>query len=535
MAESITYGSYTFPSPAPLVGQGVSPVYIAGKIDHFEDSVNLVGMLTGENLSGLHLQKMQMISGLLSEFETLTISNSEVANKTFPACKPESISFDNSNLTTFLPYSIDFISYSSGTFSEYFGITDPQDKWDFNEEEGKITTVVHNVSAQGIKVDSKSPFINARNFVTGRATGCLDLSVFQTGGGNSFLISRNEEIDKSSNRYAINETYQYSTSEDPITDSGIFTSDTQISYDKEGGLNVRVNGSVQGSMDANKGGTGLLDTGVFTPRQAEDIAVNAVASSLSNYESGIYTFIGRGPSTYSYDIDTGSNKINFRYEFRDPSNLDQDGNVLHKRTASVSASKDQSHVTVKVQGEFKYNGPFDILDTGDPATGERFKEVDAKYSGVASNSGFLNLAIEALTDFRLDATGYHISGNYLNSTPKSESVNKQPADSLISYAFDYDNKIDLSSGTLSGLTVDITDKRPIVLSGIVPTIAGFANQRIVNRTAGEYSVSANCEASTGDLQTLKDVVSGHMTGIYVISESSSVNDDTISYNTSRYY
>ena len=73
MSETITYGSYTFPEPTPFVGQGVDPVFIAGKADHFKDSIELVGNLTGENLSGLHLQKMKMISGLLSTFETLTI------------------------------------------------------------------------------------------------------------------------------------------------------------------------------------------------------------------------------------------------------------------------------------------------------------------------------------------------------------------------------------------------------------------------------------------------------------------------------
>jgi len=534
MAESITYGSYTFPDPTPLVGQGVSPVYVGGKVDHFMDSVDLVGNLTGENLSGLHLQKMTMISGLLSEFQTLTITNDD-ENKTFPNSKPESITFNDSNLTTFLPYSVGFVSYSSGSFSQFYGIESPQDKWVFTEENGKVTSVTHSVSAKGLKVGSSPPFINARHFVTGRATGCIDLSLFQTGGGKSFLLSRDEEINKSSNSYSITENYKYSTSENPVTDSGIFTNTTQISYEKEAGLNVRVNASIQGSFTGNVNQVGLVHTGLFTANQAQEIAVNAVASSLSDYESGAYTFINRSPKTASYNIDTGANKIDFSYEFRDPSNLDQEGNILHNKISTVSASKDESIVQIKVQGGFLYNGPFDVFNTGDPATGERFKELDAAYSGVANRSGFLNLAIEALIDFREDASGYHISGNYVNETPTAESVNKSPPDSTITYAFDYDNKIDLSSGTLSGLKVSVVDKRPIIQSGIIPTIAGFAKQRITDRTAGEYSVSARCEASTGDLQTLKDVISGHMTGIYRFSESSSVNDDTISYNAANYY
>ena len=535
-ASSITYGSYTFPSPLPFVGQDIAPVYVGGKTDHFKDTINLVGNLTGENLSGLHLQKMQMISGLMSEFQLLTIGHSPIissVDKLFPSALPESISFDNSDLTTVLPYSVSFSAYSSGTFSEFFGIKDPTDTWSFNEKDGKITEVNHSVSAEGVKVDSTSPLVNARHFVTGRATGCLDLSLFQTG-GNAFLMSRTEDINKSKNSYSINEVYQYSTTERQVTDSGIFTANTQISFDKEGGLSLSVDASVQGSMDGGETGH-LVHTGLFTTGQATEIAINAVASSLSSYESGSYTFVGRGPNTVSYKIDTGTNKIDFSYGFSDPENLDQVGNVLHTKRATVSASKDDSIIKVKVDGEFEYNSPFEILPTGDPATGERFKEVNAQFSGVLENSGFLNLAIEALQDFTGDATGYHISGDYLNSVPLSRSINKIPEESKITYSVGFNNKIDLSSGSLSGLTVSITDTRPIELSGIVESLGGFAKQKIRERSAGEYTVSATCEAETGDMQTLIKVVSGHMTGIYVFSESSSVNDESISYNTSRYY
>ena len=97
--HTIIYGDYVFPSPIPFVGQSIEPVYVGGKTDHFKDKINLVGNLTGENLSGLHLQKMQMISGLMSEFQTLIILN-DIADKQFPSAMPESISFDNSDLTT---------------------------------------------------------------------------------------------------------------------------------------------------------------------------------------------------------------------------------------------------------------------------------------------------------------------------------------------------------------------------------------------------------------------------------------------------
>ena len=540
MAETITYGSYTFPYPTPLVGYGVEPIYIQGAVDHTKNTIEIVGNLTGANLSGLHLQKMQMISGMLSEFQTLNITNDDLTLKAFSTAKPISISFDSSDLTTIMPYSVSFESYSEESFSEFFGIEDPQDKWTFQEQEGRITEVNHSVSARGVKVNGDDPLVNARNFVTGRTTGCRDLSLFQTGANNNaFLFSRTENIDKSNNLYSIDEIYNYSTSEDltttGVSKSGILNSSTKISFSKEDGLNVVVNGSVKGDFEKPQFGTGLLDTGIFDSNQAAQLAVNAVASSLSDYETGAYTFINNGPSSVNYDLDTGSNVVNFTYNFTDPENLDRSGNVLHTRSATVSASKDESIVRVSINGEFKYKGPFDIVGTGDPATGERFKQVDSQYSGVLANSGFLNLAIEALQDFTGDATGYHISGDFLNPIPTSRQITKNPLQSLISYSLEFDNRIDLSSGLLSGLQISITDKRPIELSGIVPSLGGFAKQKLINRRAGEYSVSASCEASTGDLQKLIEVSSGYASGVFSFAESSSLNDQTISYNMSRYY
>tara|TARA_R110002020_G_scaffold92416_6_gene223767 strand:+ start:41 stop:1648 length:1608 start_codon:yes stop_codon:yes gene_type:complete len=535
MAETVSYGSYTFPPPAPFIGQGGQTLSVKGGADHFLDEISVVGTLTGLNLSGLYLQKMLMISGMLSEFQTLSVTN-DAATKEFVSARPVDISFDSSDLTTVLPYSVSFQSYSSGAFTEFLGVSDPADNWSFAEQEGRITQATHTVSANGIKVNSTSALVNARHFVTGRTTGFADLSLFQTGVGEvcPFLVSRTEDINKFASSYGLTEVYDYSTSPNPISNSGIVTTSTSISYDKEGGVNVSVGGRIYGSIDSNITG-GLLNTGHFTPTQAQDVAINAVVSSLSDYESGAYTFIDRGPTTYNYTLNTGSNSIDFSFEFRNNDNVDQIGDVLHTRSASVSASKDKANIDISVNGELKYNAPFDILGTGDPAIGARFKKVDAAFSGVVSGSGFLNFAVEALQCFREDATGYHISGDYVNPAPTSKQITKNPVEALVSYSVGFNNKLDLSSGQLSGLTVNISDKRPIELSGIVPSIGGFAKQKIMNRSLGEYTISASCEEPTGQMDTLERVVSGYLTGVFDISKGESDSDTQISFNWGRFY
>ena len=535
MPETVSYGSYTFPPPAPLIGESSDMVYVAGKVDHFLNSVSVVGNLTGQNLSGLDLQKMQMVSGMLSEFETLSISN-DTETKEFPQSKAVSISFSDSDLTTVLPYSVSFQCYSSGLFSEFFGVADPADKWMFDEQDAKITKATHTVSARGITGHNKAALVNARDFVTGRMTGFANLSLFQTGVGNvyPFLVSRTEDINKFTNSYALKEEYEYSTSKNPISDSGIVQSNTSISFDKEGGLNVKVGGSIYGSMDANING-GLLTTGNFTISQAQEVAVNAVVSSLSDFESGSYNFINKPPTAYEYVIDTGENLIDFSFDFSDSDNVDQIGNVMHTRSAAISASKDKANLGITVNGEFKYNAPFDIKGTGDPIDSSRFQQVEEMFSGFSTGSGFLNLAVEALNDFRDDATGWHISGSYVNPTPLSRGITKDPRAALISYSVGFDNRIDVSSGTLSGLKLSISDKKPLELSGIVPSLLGYAKQKLSNRTLGEYRVNATCEGTTGQLETLERVVSGYITGIFDISKSDSTTDSTLSFSLARYY
>ena len=99
----------------------------------------------------------------------------------------------------------------------------------------------------------------------------------------------------------------------------------------------------------------------------------------------------------------------------------------------------------------------------------------------------------------------------------------------------FDNRIDLSSGELTGLKVSIQDDRPIQISGIKPSIAGFATQNVKERKIGLYSVSASCDGGTGLLPTLESNVGKYISGVFDQSKSESVGDNTISFNLSRYY
>lgn len=534
-APTISYGSYTFPAPSPFIAESSSPIFISGQSDFFIDNISVIGTLTGSDLSGIVLQKGEMITGLLSEFQTLKITG-DSEGKVYSGAKPTSISFSQSDLTTTLPYSVSFEAYSSGSFSNFFGITDPQDSWSFAEQDGRVTSATHTVSAKGLNLgDGVSALDNARNFVTGRGSGISQISLFQSG-HDAFLQSRTESIDKAANVYSTTEEYIYSTTQNRIASglSGVLDCSSSISLDGDGKVSITINGNLQGSMDANLTGA-LLTTGNFTPENAKEVATNIIASSLSDYESGVYIFtegIGRDPSSYNYTLNTGSNRLDFTFTFNDQTNTEQSGNVLHTKSASVSSSKDDANTKVTVNGQLSYNSNSNFSNTsGDPSSSPQWFDLQNELSGI----NFFALATEAFKDFTGCATGYSISGVYLNPVAIESGIDKNPFDRTINYNVSFDTKLDLSDGDLKNLKVSISDTKPIGVSGIKPSLAGFAKQKTKNRSIGLYSVSASAEGTSGDFSTLETTVNKYITGVFDQSKSESLGDNTISFNLSRFY
>lgn len=537
MATSITYGSYSFPDPLPLFSEEDQPVVFGGLYDHSAIRVNLVGYFTGSNISGLDLQKMQMISGFLNEYQDLTITV-ENESKTCPKAFIESIEFGASDLTTILPYSLSALYYSGESFSEYFKVTEPQNSWSYAEGDNKIITATHTVSAKGLKVDSNSAFDNAREFVTGKLAGGFENIALFNSGTNAFLTSRSENIDKKSNIYGVTEVYSYSAadrdnSDRAYSDSGVLSLSTSISYSAEQELSISVEGSLQGSIDANTGTQeGLLSTGNFTADQATEVALNALISSYSDYESGIYSFVSNGPTSFNYNLDTGANLLNFSFSFTDVENLDLiNQNVIHKYTTSINLSKDAALTKISVNGTLAYQGTLVLDTTGEFENNARFQAIESAFDEVDPYV----IARDAMQDYTGIATGYEFGSSYVNPEPTNFSITKNPVENTLSYNYTYDNSIDISNGQLKDLKISIADKQPLQISSVQETISGFKASEIISRSLGEYSVAASCSNLGDSLSTLKDIISGYCSGSHIISESYQTGENSISYTLAKYY
>ena len=182
----ISYGGYSFPQPLPFVGQEEAPVFLSGRVDHSIISIDLIGQLTGCDLPSLKAQKEEMVLGLSSGFQELIIGNTG-----FDYAKPISVYFQDSDLTRILPYNVSFEVFHEKDFSEFYGIQNPVDTWEYEENEDNNTVnVTHTVRASARKTSDADTLTVAKEFVESRLNGFDNMSLFFTG-NTSILKSKN--------------------------------------------------------------------------------------------------------------------------------------------------------------------------------------------------------------------------------------------------------------------------------------------------------------------------------------------------------
>lgn len=450
MATEITYGGYSFPHPYPLVSLNEAPIYIGGDLDYGALSISLVGEITGCGLSDLKRKKDDLVAGLSTGFQTLTIGNSG-----YEYAKPLSVNFPSERIGKIIPYQIEFEAYHEKDFSQYFGIVDPTDSWTFSEDQGRIVSATHNVSARAAKTSADS-LLSARNFVNSRLNGYENISLFLTGA--PFILERKDEaVNRQQNSYSVSETWRVSTSRNDFDISGaIVRAETQIDYNASDSVSVSVNGTIDGGI------SGSVSTGMFDSEKAKIFAQNSLSSFKIDLEDSFYGQVFREPNSYNYDIDTGSNSISFSFSFKDPTDP-RNQEVIHNYDISVDASKDNGSVSVSLKGDVSYNSLLNPFTGSSPELETRFQKVNSGFNEI----NFYALAQEGFSWFTGVDLPYKKSP--LNTQIEQFNIEKRPFDSQITYTYNYNNSIDIFSGFLENAQVSISTNHPFTKYGIKPT------------------------------------------------------------------
>jgi hypothetical protein len=508
---SVTYNGFDFPLASVLISD--EPIYVEGKLDHTRERIQILGTITGASLNDLSSLKNDMQNALSLSFQELDIDIAQ-----FDYSKPISISFSDSDLTTILPYSVEFEVFSEKDFSNFYGVSDPVDSWSYSEQDGRLISAVHTVSAKGIKINDQDALDNAKTFVESRLNDFENYSIINPDIQTAFIREKTEEIDRFQNTYSVTETYSLSSSRFDQPNNGLVTVTTQINYSKNSESSVTVSGNIIGSINGPS-----VNESMFTALQAMNQATISVEKSKSSQESNFYEIIKRGPTSSSFEKNEIDNSISFTYTFSDAFN---EGEVIHDYTVSVSASKDSAIITVSIDGEIIYKGTDNPYDGEEIEDWPRYLEIDQKFQEINP----YNLAVQEYKEFFSVFDDFD-GNSYLDPEPLSESITKSPFVPSISYSYSYSNK---PNSNLNNLTLEYTDEKPIIRIDLVETLGGF--QENETSILGKKTVSASAQESAASLSQLRGIVNDYLTdGCFTFDESSSESDNSISYAKSRYY
>ncbi len=160
----------------------------------------------------------------------------------------ESISFDENRYYDLVPFTIRILCYQD-SYARTYGILDPQEEFQFQEEEGCLVSISHTISARGINATQEA-LTNARNFVSTLA-GYDGLTLpFGYSPTQVVLIKKQENVNRLTGEVSLTENYLYDKAGNSGNPAYIVTFQIESSI-ADGIISVTASGKFQGALDGN--------------------------------------------------------------------------------------------------------------------------------------------------------------------------------------------------------------------------------------------------------------------------------------------
>lgn len=377
--------------------------------------MTLNGQITGKNLGQLSFYELNsglnlLVNRLSNNYGTLVINENSENLFSGNNVIIDSIKTDEGLFYGILPFTIDFEIYESGLFTEYYGVTDPEENIDFSEENGFIVNLTHSISAKGLKTGNLNAIESAKNWVKTRTGNYNKITpIFaQTGNGSNFLL---QSIKETVNRF--DGTYSW-----------------EGSYVKSNFLESPANAVLDYNLDISSG----IEDGLITVKIDGSLSNNIVTGTTSNNlrsgffdynfynianEASLKTFgttLNSNPITQSVQEEFNNQKLNFNLTY----NSDLLSNITNNYNVDLTTDPIKNITTVKLDATIfgKY---------GDVNT--RWGLVKDYYSG---NFNAFNLAN---TEYKKE-----ITGRSLYSQPLTESITFNEYGAEIKYTASWSDK-----------------------------------------------------------------------------------------------
>lgn len=236
--------------PTPFITKNLEPIS-AGEKYGAAENITLRGTVIACSLEEFFQKQKEIIQVFLLDYKKLEIKEDSVTVFERDQVQISNISFPEDKYIGFVPFEVTLRCYPEDSFSDFFGVTEPIDQWNFQEEKGEILNISRTISAKGfVTGESKeSAILNAKNFVLNRkAIQNIRPAFICSPNYNPCLIEESETIDRFTGTYSITLTYKNDLY---YNENGLLRYTVDIQESIEGFDVVVISGDVEGCKDSD--------------------------------------------------------------------------------------------------------------------------------------------------------------------------------------------------------------------------------------------------------------------------------------------
>jgi hypothetical protein len=387
------------------------------------------GQLTGRYLGQLSYYELTsgfnlLLNRLSNNYGSLLINENSETLFSGQNVVVDSITTDEDYWYGILPFTINFTIYETGLFQNYFGIIEPEENFDFSEEDGLIVNLTHKLSARGLNTLGKTAVENAKNWVLNR-TGSYNkiFPIFiQTGIGSDFLLnSTTESIDRFNGTYSVNNQYTRSNSSEALK-SGILNYTIDLSSGQDGFITVGLQGSFRNNQISGINNNNLRSG--FLQYNFYNIANTAALQTFN-------IILNQSPVSQSVTEEQNNNVLNFNISY----NNDLISNVINDYTVDIETDNIKNITNVNLNSKIF----------------AKYGDVNNRWSLVRSYyTGSFNAFLLANTEYQKE-----IKNRILYSTPLTESVTFNEYNAEIEYNASWSDKRKSFSDNVLNMTSSV--------------------------------------------------------------------------------
>jgi hypothetical protein len=472
----------------------------------------ITGRLGPESFYDLESKKNKLISGFKNDNLQINIEEDNIDIFTSDICQIDSISFDQSKYYALLPFTISVSCCDKDSFGQNYGVTNPQDSWEYSENEDGTLSLRHSVSADGFNVSGLSAIANAKSWAaskTGINNRIQSLKFNNIQGSDFILESFSEQVDRFNGKYSIEEVYKADLLKSNSAGNGILRYTVDVTKNIDQGISdVSIDGNVVGKTNVGAADMSLLRQKMNAENFFQIAADAAFKSTQTNK-------LNSTPYSRSVTENPNASEISFSIRYDDDPIAPGQAKCIYKVDLSENLIK--KIVDIRIDAEI-------LCERGDASI--RWNAVKNYYSN--SFDGY-SLALAEYT-----RAGYSKS---FSSTPKSESINFDEFNNRISYSASWSDKYMPYPDILTSISEKVNINPSLKVYTIQPSLYSNGAHNVqdfgcATRTSVSISIDATCrpDKSISQLRSCVLAELARLRSIYVNSTNLFIDEKTENIN-----